>query len=109
MIVGYHKRPDGGILPWKILKMLCTLEQFSRNSLKSFSSNLVVTFVLFSKPLTLLPVDLSSSLSPKKWEGEEGLGSLPPLKTIAATPLVRLVNSKVKSGGEGEKESLEVD
>ena len=89
--------------------MLCTVEHFSRNSFKSFSSNLEATFVLFSKPLTLLPVDLSSSLSPKKWEGEEGLGSLPPLKTIAATPLVRLVNSKVKSGGEGEKESLEVD
>lgn len=43
----------------------------------------------------------------KKMRGEEGLGSLPPpppLKTIAATPLVRLVKSKVKSeGGEGRK------
>ena len=42
----------------------------------------------------------------KKMGGEEGLGSLPPpsLKTIAATPLVRLVKSKVKSeGGEGRK------
>ena len=88
--------------PLENFKNVVHFRTLSRNSFKSFSINLEATFVLFSKPLTLLPVIFF--LITKKMGGGRGARLLPPppFKTIKATPLVRLVNSKVKSGGGGE-------